>query len=217
MTTPTPTNTTSLDPGATRIINLADLPMRDAYRLATSIVAPRPVAWVSTRGMDGSLNLAPYSFFNIVSGDPITVMISIGARKNGPKDTLRNIQETGEFVVNIADNALLTMLNQSSAEFPYEVDEFAFSGAEPAPSTQVQVPRVLQAPVAMEARLTQVVPIVGSTNTMVLGRVLVIHLRDGLLRPNGLVDALQLDPVTRLGGDEYGVLGRITPLARPVV
>src|SRR5205085_2491231 len=105
-------------------INPADLSPRDAYRLAISVVIPRPIAWVSSMGADGTLNLAPFSFFNVIGGSPLTIMVSIGQRKGNPKDTLRNVTETGEYVVNIGDESLLHALNQTSGEWSYEVNEF---------------------------------------------------------------------------------------------
>src|SRR5436190_7131277 len=98
---------------------VADMDGRDAYRLLISIVGPRPIAWVSTLGTDGTLNLAPFSFFNAVASRPMTVMISIGNRGQAPKDTLRNVQQTGEFVLNLADEALARQMNESSGEWSY--------------------------------------------------------------------------------------------------
>jgi flavin reductase (DIM6/NTAB) family NADH-FMN oxidoreductase RutF len=196
-------------------INPDDLAAHEAYRLLISVVVPRPIAWVSTIGTDGVLNLAPFSFFNAVGGTPPTVMFSVGQRAGGAKDTLRNVQETGEFVVNIVDHALAEVMVQSSGEWAYEVDEFEVTGLETAPSVAVKAPRVARAPVAMEARVTQIVPVEGTDSTMVLGRVLCFHLREGLLRPNGLVDATLLQPLARLGGNEYATLDQVFSMLRP--
>lgn len=194
-----------------------ELPPRDAYRLLLSTVVPRPIAWVSTVGKDGTLNLAPFSFFNAVAGNPPTVMFSVGQRRGQTKDTLRNARETGEFVVNIVDESLAERMNQTSGEWHYEIDEFAMAGLTPAPSLAVRPPRVAAAAVAMEAKVTQIVPVEGSTSTMVLGRILRYHLREGLLRPNGLVDAALLRPIARLGGDEYITIGNVFSMTRPKV
>jgi flavin reductase (DIM6/NTAB) family NADH-FMN oxidoreductase RutF len=190
---------------------------REAYRLAISIIAPRPIAWVSSIGADGTLNLAPFSFFNIVGHDPVTVMVSIGSRRGESKDTLRNIRETREFVVNIADESLVVPLNESSGEYTYEVNEFERAALEPLPSELVKPPRVAVAPIALEVRSTQIIPVEGTAYTMCLGEVVRFHIREGLLRENGLVDTAVLRPLTRLGGDEYGTLGRVFELARPKV
>jgi len=194
-----------------------DLPPRDAYRLMLSVVAPRPIAWVSTIGADGTLNLAPFSFFNGVGGTPPTIMFSVGQRKGKAKDTLRNVQETGEFVVNIVSEELAEAMNITSGEWEYEVNEFELAGLETAPSVDVKPPRVALAPVAMEAKVTQIVPVIGTTSTMVLGRILRYHIREEMLRSNGLVDATLVRPITRLGGDEYATIGRVFSMARPRV
>jgi flavin reductase (DIM6/NTAB) family NADH-FMN oxidoreductase RutF len=188
---------------------------RDAYKLITSIIIPRPIAWVSTIGADGTPNLAPFSFFNGVSGNPPIVMVSVGQGTGKPKDTLRNARETGEFVVNMVDVTLLQLMDLTSAELPYEVNEFDFAGIPTAPSVDIRPCRVAAAPIAMETRVTQIVPVEGTRFTMILGQVMRFHLREGLLRSNGLVDAERLKPVARLGGDEYEILGSVFSLPRP--
>lgn len=197
------------------IIKPSDLHPRDAYRLFISLVVPRPIGWISTAGRDGSQNLAPYSFFNCVGGYPPTIMFSIGLRKGEFKDTLRNIQETGEFVVNIVDRALFEAMNLTSGEYQYGVNEFDVASLETAPSSLVSPPRVAASPAALECRSTQVVPVNETHYTIVIGQVLLIHIKEGLLRQNGLVDPVLLNPVARLGGDEYALLGEILTLPRP--
>jgi flavin reductase (DIM6/NTAB) family NADH-FMN oxidoreductase RutF len=195
-----------------------DLAPRAAYNLMLSVIIPRPIGWISTVGADGTPNLAPFSFFNGVNGSPPIVMFSAARRRSGEiKDTLRNVQETGEFVVNIVDEALAEAMNLTSGEWAYEVNELELARLETAPSLEVRPPRVAAAPVAMEARVRQIVPVEGTRSTMVLGEVLRYHLRAGLLRESGLVDGTRLRPVARLGGDEYGTLGRVFALKRPEV
>jgi flavin reductase (DIM6/NTAB) family NADH-FMN oxidoreductase RutF len=196
-------------------ITPADLDPRDAYRLLISAVVPRPIGWASTIGLDGTLNLAPFSFFNAIGGNPSTVMISVGKRHGNPKDTLRNVQETGEFVINIVNEELAAAMNQTSGEWDYDVDEFVRAGLATTPSIDVRPPRVANAPIALECRVTQIVPVIDTPYTMILGRVLRFHIREGLLRPNGLIDASLLKPVARLGGDEYAMLGRVFEMKRP--
>ncbi len=196
-------------------INPADLDPRDAYRLLISAVVPRPIGWTSTIGLDGTLNIAPFSFFNAVGGNPLTVMISVGKRRGNPKDTLRNVQETGEFVVHIVSEELTVAMNQTSGEWDYDVNEFDRAGLATAPSIDVRPPRVASAPIALECRVTQIVPVTDTAYTLILGCVLRFHLRDGLLRPNGLIDATVLKPVARLGGDEYATIGRVFEMKRP--
>ncbi len=192
-----------------------DLDPRDAYRLLISAVVPRPIGWASTIGADGSLNIAPFSFFNAVSNMPLTVMISVGQRKGLPKDTLRNAQEIGEFVINIVDEDLAAAMNLTSGEWAYDVNEFDRAGLATADSIDVKPPRVAAAPIALECRVTQIIPVQDTTYTMILGRVLRFHIRSGLLRPNGQVDASLLKPVARLSGDEYATLGRVFEMQRP--
>jgi flavin reductase (DIM6/NTAB) family NADH-FMN oxidoreductase RutF len=192
-----------------------DLDPRATYRLLISVVVPRPIGWASTIGADGSLNLAPFSFFNAVSNMPLTVMISVGQRKGQPKDTLRNAQETGAYVINIVDEALAVAMNETSGEWAYDVNEFDRAGVTPVASIDVPPPRVAEAPIALECKVTQIVPVIDTTYTMILGRVLRFHIRSDLLRPNGAVDALRLRPLARLSGDEYATLARVFEMKRP--
>jgi flavin reductase (DIM6/NTAB) family NADH-FMN oxidoreductase RutF len=202
----------------TTTLAVADMDGGAAYRLFISVVGPRPIAWVSSRAADGSLNLAPFSFFNAVANRPMTVMVSVSARAaGGPKDTLRNVQETGEFVLNLADEALARQMNESSGEWEHGVSEFEKAGLSAVDSVDVSVPRVGEAAIAMECRLTQVVPVGETSYTMILGEVLRFHIRAGLLRENGLIDATKSRPIGRLGGDEYATVGRVFEMKRPVV
>jgi flavin reductase (DIM6/NTAB) family NADH-FMN oxidoreductase RutF len=193
-----------------------DLEPRAAYRLLISAVVPRPIGWASTIGTDGTLNIAPFSFFNAVSNMPLTVMISVGQRKGQPKDTLRNARETGEYVINIVNEELAAAMNLTSGEWAYEVNEFDRAQLETAASVDVKPPRVAAAPIALECKVTQIVPVQDTTYTMILGRVLRFHIREGLQRPNGAIDATLLKPVGRLSGDEYATLGRVFEMKRPV-
>jgi len=196
-------------------INPAELSPRDAYRLLISTVVPRPIGWISSIGLDGSLNLAPYSFFNGVGGNPPMVMVSVSKRDMLPKDTLRNIQETNEFVVNIVDESLAESMNMTSGEYGYEVDEFDLAGLDTAPSLVVQPPRVASAPAAMECTASQIIPVDNTRYTMVIGRVVYFHFKNGLVRQDGLVDIGALNPLARLGGDEYALLGKVIRMKRP--
>lgn len=200
---------------AIQTIDPTMMPPRDAYRLLISVVVPRPIAWVASIGADGTRNLAPFSFFNGV-GSPLTIMVSIGRRAGATKDTLRNVEETGQFVVNLVDEATVRQMNVTSGEYDYAVDEFDRAGLTAIASDVVRPPRVAEAAVAMEAVLTQRVPVAGTDYTMILGTVVRFHVREGLVRPNGLVDATRLRPVARLGGDEYATLASVFEMARPV-
>ena len=180
-----------------------------------SAIVPRPIAWVSSIGNNGSLNLAPFSFFNGIGGNPPTLMISVGLRKGQPKDTLRNVQENGEFVVNMVSEALGPQMNLTAGEYDYEVDEFALAGLTAAPCDLIKPPRVGEAAVAMECRATQFVQVTGTTYTVIFGQILRYHIQDGLLRPDGLIDADAMRPLARLGGDQYATLQPVFDLKRP--
>ena len=200
---------TTLDPN--------DLDPRDAYRLLISSVVPRPIAWVSTICADGSLNLAPFSFFNAIGGQPPTIMFSVSRRAGDDKDTLRNVRETGEFVLHIVNEELAEKMNATSGDYAHGDSEFERAGLATAKSAVVAPPRVADAAIAMECRLTQLVPIGRGANTLVIGEVLRYHVRDGLLRDDYLVDATRLKPVARLGGEEYATLGTVFKMPRPSV
>lgn len=198
-----------------------ELEPREAYRLMLSLIVPRPIAWVSTLGADGAPNLAPFSFYTGVSGNPPIVLFSVSPRSarlgGGEKDTLRNVRATGEFVVNLVTEALVEVMNQTSGEYPPGVDEFTQARLTPAPSVDVRPPRVAEAPAALECRLHQLVPVEGSSSVMVLGRIVRYHIQADLHRDSGLVDAAALRPVARLGGSEYATLGEVFSLERPKI
>lgn len=210
MANPPSTSVRSIDPST--------LPGRDAYKLLTTLVIPRPIAWVSTLSPGGVANLAPYSFANLVASGPPVVMFSASPhRDKGDKDSLRNARENGEFVYNIADVALAEAMNSSAGDWEHGVSEFEQIGLSAAPSTIVAPPRVANAPASLECEVTQIIPVEGSTSTMVLGRVVMVHVRADLFAEDGLVDAERYNPVARLGRDEYAALGAVFSLARPVV
>ena len=199
------------------IIDPSTLEPRLRYRLLLSTVAPRPIAWVSTRGKDGSLNLAPFSFFQALCGTPPLVMLSIGKRKGAPKDTLRNIQETGEFVINLVPETLAEQMNVTSGEYDAEVDEFALARLTPIPAAIVSAPRVAESPVNVECRLSQIVPLDGADYSIVVGQVLMWHIAEGLLAPDGLIDIARVRPIARLARDEYVKFGEVFEMLRPKV
>jgi flavin reductase (DIM6/NTAB) family NADH-FMN oxidoreductase RutF len=178
------------------------------------VVVPRPIAFISTVDAAGKRNLAPFSFFNAISSDPPLVGIAILDRPDDPKDTLRNIRETREFVVNLADEPLLDAMVRTSGEWPASADEFEVAGLESAPSEVVRPPRVASTPVALECRLHQEVPL-GSA-FFVVGEILKMHIADSVLT-DGRVDVTKLRPVARLGGEGYCVVREALQRARPKV
>jgi len=194
---------------------------RAPYHLLTSICAPRPIAWVSTINAEGVPNLAPFSFFNAVAGFPPTIMFSVSYRQRAEprvKDTLTNVQEVGEFVSHVVNEELAEAMMLTAADWHPGMNEFEIAGLQAVPSVDVRPPRIALAPVAMECKVTQIVPVEGSTNVMVLGRVLRFHIREDLFRTNGLVDTIKMKPISRMGGPvEYAKIGELFHLEIPDV
>ncbi|MFF3562416.1 flavin reductase family protein [Streptomyces sp. NPDC002574] len=178
------------------------------YRFMTSVVVPRPIAWISTVTPDGLIeNLAPHSFFSIASTDPPIVQFT----SIGRKDSLRNVEDTGEFVVNFASEALMRLINATATDFPRTVSEFDFADIEREPSLRVRPPRVAASPVALECRSHTTVRM--GNSTLVFGRVLHAVVDEGVL-VDGRPSAPLLRPLTKLGADEWGTLGEIMHLNR---
>lgn len=165
-----------------------------------AIVGPRPIGWISTRGRDGHVNLAPYSFFNAFNYRPPI----IGFSSTGAKDSLRNARDTGEFVWNLATRDLAEQMNATSATAPYEVDEFALAGLTPAPSHKVSPPRVAESGVNFECKVTQIVQLTDKASApvpawLVLGEVVGVHIRRDLLQ-DGVFDTFGAGVILRAGG-----------------
>lgn len=179
-----------------------------------SVVVPRPIAFVSTMNAAGRLNVAPFSYFNAISSQPPLLGISINRRGGVPKDTLRNIEQTGEFVVNVVDEALGERMVRTSGDWPEDIDEFELTGLTPVASDLVKPPRVGESPIGMECRLDRIVPL-GNTS-FVVGEVLRVHVKDEVLT-DGRVDIAKLRPLGRLGGDDYSVVRDVIHMPRPRV
>ncbi|SME91998.1 flavin reductase family protein [Streptomyces sp. Amel2xC10] len=178
------------------------------YRLLTAVVVPRPIAWVSTLAADGTTaNLAPHSFFTVACTDPPIVQFT----SVGRKDSLRNVEATGEFVVNFAPEPLFEQINASATDFPAHEGEFEAVGIEPEPSARVKPPRVAASPVALECRLHSTLGI--GNSTLVLGQVVHAAVREDAV-VDGLPDIRRLKPLARLGRDEWGTVGEVRDLAR---
>jgi flavin reductase (DIM6/NTAB) family NADH-FMN oxidoreductase RutF len=165
-----------------------------------AIVGPRPIGWISTRSAAGALNLAPYSFFNAFNYTPPIV----GFASIGHKDTLRNIEQTGEFAWNLVTAPLAQAMNQTCAPVPPEVSEFELAGLTPVASRVISVPRVRESPVSFECRLTQIVQLQGASGEkvatwLVLGEVVAVHVAESLIK-DGVYDTAAAQPVVRGGG-----------------
>ncbi|HWD01516.1 MAG TPA: flavin reductase family protein [Amycolatopsis sp.] len=177
------------------------------YRMLTATVVPRPIAWVSTTSPDGVDNLAPHSFFTVASAaPPILQFTSVGR-----KDTLRNVEATGQFVVNLAPEELFEKINDTGTDFPPGHSEFDAAGLTREPSRVVRPPRVAESPVAFECELHSTVGF--GASTVVFGRVVHLavaeHVLDG---DHPLIDRLR--PLSRLGRDEWGTVGDVREIAR---
>ena len=190
------------------------LKAEECYRLLTGLVVPRPIAWVTTVSQEGVVNLAPFSHFTFVSPKPPMLAISVGHKAGVYKDTARNILANEEFVVHIADRPLIAPVHESATEFPPEISEVEVLRLETAPSRFVKPPRVIAAPVAMECRFRQCIEFGDTRSRLIVGEVLMFHLRDGLL-VDGKVDTRALDPICRIAGPNYATLGDIITM-KPV-
>jgi flavin reductase (DIM6/NTAB) family NADH-FMN oxidoreductase RutF len=191
-------------------VDPAECQQRQIYKLMTGIIVPRPVALVSTLSRDGVPNLAPFSFFAGVGSNPPTVLFcpalrpADSAEAGHRKDTLRNVEETGEFVINVVSEAIAAAANATSAEAPPEVDEFNLSGLTPIPSLAVRPSRVAESPAQMECKLLQVIytghgP---ASGVIVLGEVVHFHVRADLIE-DFRVDPAALDAVGRMAGNTW--------------
>jgi flavin reductase (DIM6/NTAB) family NADH-FMN oxidoreductase RutF len=185
-----------------------------AYDLMISIVIPRPIAFISTLNPEGLPNAAPFSFFNGISTDPPMVAISIARRGTEKKGTLRNIEATGEFVVNMVDEDLAEGMNRAAGNHPPNTNKFEAAGLTAKPSVRVKAPRIGEAPISLECRLVQVMPLPESKDALVIGRVVYIYLKDDLWR-NGTVDPARLRAIGRLGQSNYCRVRDMFKLERP--
>jgi flavin reductase (DIM6/NTAB) family NADH-FMN oxidoreductase RutF len=189
-------------------LDLEELDPRARYFLLTSVVVPRPIAWVSSVDRDGTRNLAPYSYFNACSATPPIVHFT----STTSKDSISNVRDSGEFVVNIVSAELAQAMRTTSAVFPAGEDEFEWAGVQAAPSLRVRPPRVLGAKVALECRLRQLLEM--GEGTMAFGDVLHVHVDRSIWR-DGRVDPELLAPVGRLSGLNFTTVERVYRLDIP--
>src|SRR5690242_3295889 len=181
------------------------------YRLMTGIVVPRPIAWVTSLSSRGVLNLAPFSAFTFVSQKPPMLAISVGRKGKTYKDTAHNILDTEEYVIHIADTPLMNAVHESSVEHPPEISEVEQLGLETIASERIKVPRLAAPPVAMECRFRQCLEFGEARSRLIVGEVVMFHIRDGLIN-NGKIETAMLDPIARIAGPRYARLGEIVTL-----
>ena len=183
------------------IIDPSGLDPQSVYKLLIGSVVPRPIAWISTVSREGVRNLAPFSFFTVASRNPPMLCVSVGPRASDDapsKDTLSNVEEKGEFVINIVSLSLSNSMYESSKSHPPEADEFEKAGLTPVPCEVVGAPRVGEAGVNMECLLDRAIQL--GSDHLVIGRMVRFHVRDELYQ-NGRIDIAALDPLGRLAGN----------------
>lgn len=200
-------------------IDIQDLARASVYKLLIGSVVPRPIAWVSTVNQQGQPNLAPFSFFTLVCADPPTLVFCpmIRSSDGRPKDTLSNIRQTGEFVVNVPTEDLAQAVNISSTEFDPEVNEFVAAGVTPVASVKVRPPRVAESPINFECVVQHILDIGDQplSGSLVVGRILHIHVDERVLTGQDHIDLFQLKPIARLAGADYARVTDIFSLKRP--
>jgi flavin reductase (DIM6/NTAB) family NADH-FMN oxidoreductase RutF len=189
------------------LFDFATIPAKERYKLLVSTVVPRPIAWIVSQDMNGRLNAAPFSFFNAFAGDPAVVGIGIGSHDPGrPKDTRRNIRDTGQFVVNLVSEENAEAMNITAIEFEPGANELAQAGLTAVPCSYVKPPRIAESPVSMECELLQIVEL-GPESGLVLGRVLAMHVREDLVidPAKHYIDTPKLKLIGRMHGSGWYV------------
>jgi len=188
---------------------------RDTYKLLSGLVVPRPIGWIGTRRGNDTFNLAPFSFFNVVSVSPPTVLFSGGRHPDRPKDSVAFAEMTGEFTVNIVSESVAEAMNVTSGSFTADDDEFAIAGLTAAVGTKVRAPLVVESPANLECRVVEILTLGTEGQTrVVIGEVLAIHVRDDVL-DGTRIDNDTLQAIGRMAGDSYINTRDRFELARP--
>lgn len=207
-------------------VSPSEIPHSELYGILLNAVAPRPIAWVSTLSASGQPNLAPFSFFNAMCIDPPLLGFAPGLRqpkqvdalRGEPKDTLRNVRDTKEFVVNVVTYELLNPMNVTSGEYDASVNEFELAKVTPAPSRLVRPARVAESPVSFECRLYRILDFspAPTSSSLVIGEIVYIYMNDAHIK-NGRLDRNSLDLIGRMGGIQYTRTTDRVELARPKI
>ncbi len=189
------------------------------HSLYGALVTPRPIGWISTVSASGTINLAPFSFFNLIASDPLCCMYCANGDHlaGGPKDSLANVREVGEFVFNLCTWDLREQMNLTAANSPRDVNEMAAAGLTAADSVSVRPPRVAASPIALECTVFDIVELPSSdtlTNTMIMGRVQVVHIADEVI-VDGMIDFARMRALGRLGYNDYTVVDNVFTMVRP--
>lgn len=200
------------------ILDVASASVVEVYHTLVGAVTPRPIAWVTSLDTTGRVNLAPFSFFNAFGSNPPVVVFSPTRRRDASKkDTLYNVESTGEFVVNAAVAALAEQVNLSSKELPPGASEVELTGLHLRPSLKVKAPRLAESPINLECRVRQIVPVGDGpiAANLVIGEILVFHVADEVLDEHGRIDPRKLRTIARLGGDYYCHTSDLFEMKRP--
>lgn len=184
------------------VIHPESVTPNDMYRLLTACVIPRPIAWVTTVAEDGTINAAPFSFFNAVSSDPPIVMISVERRMGEPKDTARNIHNTREFVVNIVNEQLAEKMNITAGLYPRTTSEIELAGLSLLPGLKLRTPRIGESPISLECSVLQWTELGKGPTDLIFGEVLSFHIRDEVFAA-GNINFKELKAIGRLAGNSY--------------
>jgi flavin reductase (DIM6/NTAB) family NADH-FMN oxidoreductase RutF len=191
-----------------------ELSKSQTYKLMISAIIPRPIAFITSTGPEGIINAAPFSYFGGVSSKPPMIYVSIDRKKDGSKkDTLRNIEFTGDFVVNIVTEDIAEKMNICAIDFPRQVSELEVAGLTPVKSEIVRAPRIAESPVNLECKVARIIEIGESPNTVVFGEIVLFHISDELMKA-GVIDPYKLKPIGRLGGSLYTYVRDIFEMKR---
>lgn len=184
-----------------KVFHLDTAESRDRYKLLSGLVVPRPIGWIGTIRADGSYNLAPFSFFNVVSSNPPIVVFSAGSHEDRPKDSAALAEESGEFTVNIVSEEVASAMVVTSGSFTADTDEFAVAGLTAFPGEVVSAPMVGESPANLECRVERVIDL-GTSTRVVFGEVVVVHVREDVL-DGTRVDNDALRAIGRMAGSTY--------------
>ena len=199
-------------------IDVSRTPVIDVYHMLVGLVAPRPIAWVTTISESGVVNLAPFSFFNAFGANPPVVVFSPTLKRDGgKKDTLLNIEANGEFVINASTEKHADLINLSSKPLSYDESEVALTGLATTPSTLVRPPRLADVPFALECKLMQIIPVGNGpiSANLVIGQIVTMHVNDDILDSHGIPDPRKINAIARLGGEYWCRTQDLFQLERP--
>lgn len=199
-------------------LDFTSLSANESYRWLSSTVMPRPIAWVSTVSADGLFNLAPFSFFQVICDDPATLMVNVGLQADGRlKDTVRNVQETGELIIHLVSRAAAESMNATSATLAHDQSEFELAGLATTPATLVKPLRIADVAVAFECEVAEIklYPADNPRQFLIFAKVLLGHIDDAVMADARHVDAAKLDLVGRLSGSFYSTTRDRFSMKRP--